>query len=280
MIRLLQIEGFKLIHHRISRLLIISYFLLISLVALLATIKVEFGPIEFYLAEQGIFNFPYIWHFNTFLIATLKIFFAIVIVAMVANEFSYKTLKQNLIDGLSKKEFLLTKVYTILAFVLISTFFVFVVSLILGLIYSDYNEWGIIFSDLEYLVAYAIKLFGFFTICLFFGVWIKRSAFALGMLILWQIAEGIVYGLLRWKLSDIIPGFSAETVYQFFPLNAMGNLIKEPFTRLSAIQNIADQMGEALNKDYGINSLELLIVLVWSALFIYGSYRILQKRDL
>ena len=63
------------------------------------------------LAEQGIFNFPYIWHFNTFMIALLKIFFAIIIVAMVGNEYSYNTLKQNLIDGLSKADFLKTKLY-------------------------------------------------------------------------------------------------------------------------------------------------------------------------
>ena len=276
MIRLLQIEWFKLFHHRISRILIISYFLLISGVSLLATVKVKFGPIDFHLAEQGIFNFPYIWHFNAYMIATLKIFFAIIIVAMIANEFSYKTLKQNLIDGLSKKEFLLTKVYTILSFVIVSTFVVFLVSLILGLLYSDFNEWGIIFSDLEYLLAYAVKLFGFFSLCLFFGVWIKRSAFALGMLILWQVAEGILYGLIRWNVSEAF----ADKANALFPLNAMGNILKEPISRLSAIQNVADQIGEGINKDYGVNPLELLIVLAWSAIFIYGSYRILQKRDL
>ena len=276
MIRLLQIEWFKLFHHRISRILIISYFLLISGVSLLATVKVKFGPIDFHLAEQGIFNFPYIWHFNAYMIATLKIFFAIIIVAMIANEFSYKTLKQNLIDGLSKKEFLLTKVYTIISFVIVSTFVVFLVSLILGLLYSDFNEWGIIFSDLEYLLAYAVKLFGFFSLCLFFGVWIKRSAFALGMLILWQVFEGILYGLIRWNVSEAF----ADKANALFPLNAMGNILKEPISRLSAIQNVADQIGEGINKDYGVNPLELLIVLIWSAIFIYGSYRILQKRDL
>ena len=77
---------------------------------------------------------------------------------------SYKTLKQNLIDRMSKAEFLKSKVYTIAAFVLISTLLVFIISMILGGIYSDYNEFRIIFSDLEYLLAYAINLFGFFII--------------------------------------------------------------------------------------------------------------------
>lgn len=278
--RLLSIELYKIWHNRTSRILILSYFLLIFSIAILSTINVEIGPIKFNLAEQGIFNFPYIWHFNTFMIALLKIFFAVIIVAMIGNEYSYKTLKQNLIDGLSKQEFLKSKLYAILAFVLISTLLVFIISLILGGIYSDYNEFQIIFSDLEYLLAYTVKLFGFFTFCLFLSILIKRSAFALGFLALWQVFEGIAYGLMRWKLSDIIPELSAEQVIVFFPLNAMGNLIKEPFSRLSAIQNIADQIGEGFTKDYEISAFNLMIVLIWSALFIWASYGLLKRRDL
>ncbi len=278
--RLLGIELYKIWHNKTSRVLMFGYFLLIFSIAILSTINVEFGPIKFNLAEQGIFNFPYIWHFNTFIIALLKIFFAIVIVAMIANEYSYKTIKQNLIDGMSKGEFLKSKVYTIATFVGISTLLVFIISLILGGIYSDYNEFQIIFSELEYLLAYAVKLFGFFSFCLFLAILIKRSAFALGFLALWQVFEGIAYGLLRWRLSDLIPQLSAEQVIKFFPLRSIGNLITEPFTRLSAIQNIADQLGEGFTKDYGVSFLNITVVLVWSALFIWGSYSLLKGRDL
>lgn len=278
--RLLGIELYKIWHNKTSRVLMFGYFLLIFSIAILSTINVEFGPIKFNLAEQGIFNFPYIWHFNTFIIALLKIFFAIVIVAMIGNEYSYKTIKQNLIDGMSKGEFLKSKVYTIAAFVGISTLLVFIISLILGGIYSDYNEFQIIFSELEYLLAYAVKLFGFFSFCLFLAILIKRSAFALGFLALWQVFEGIAYGLLRWRLSDLIPQLSAEQVIKFFPLQSIGNLITEPLTRLSAIQNIADQLGEGFTKDYGVSFLNITVVLVWSALFIWGSYSLLKGRDL
>lgn len=278
--RLLGIELYKIWHNKTSRILMFVYFILIFSIAILSTINVEFGPIKFNLAEQGIFNFPYIWHFNTFIIALLKIFFAIVIVAMIGNEYSYKTIKQNLIDGMSKGEFLKSKVYTIAAFVGISTLLVFIISLILGGIYSDYNEFQIIFSELEYLLAYAVKLFGFFSFCLFLAILIKRSAFALGFLALWQVFEGIAYGLMRWRLSDLIPQLSAEQVIKFFPLQSIGNLITEPFTRLSAIQNIADQLGEGFTKDYGVSFLNITVVLVWSALFIWGSFSLLKGRDL
>ena len=278
MLRLLNIELHKLKYNKSAKVISIVYFILITFIALISSIEFNFGDINFRIADQGIFNFPYIWHFNSYIAAILKLFLAIVIVSMTANEYSNKTLKQNLIDGLSKKEFILSKFLTVVLFSLVSTLFVFGVSLLLGLIFSDYNELGIIFSDIEYLFAYFIKLIGFFSFCLFLGILVKRSAFALGFLLIWSIVEGIVYGFLKWEMfrnSDL-----ADNIMELFPLASMSNLIKEPFSRLGAVQSAASQLGEAFDKDYSVQFLTVLIVLIWTCLFIYGSYAILKKRDL
>ena len=277
MVRLLQIEFIKLWNNRSSKVLIISYFVLLTSIALIAAVKFDIGPVQFHLAEQGIFNFPYIWHFNTFVTALFKLFLAIVIVSMMANEYSNKTIKQNLIDGLSKKEFILSKFLTVVSFALISTLFVFIVSLILGLIYSDFNEISIIFSDLEFLPAFFFKLVGFFSFCLFLGILVKRSAFALGFLILWVIVEQMLFGLLGWKF---VSWETAKAIKDLFPLQSMSNLIDEPFTRLKAVQSVANQIGEDFKFDYAVHWYEVLIVIVWTAIFVYLSYALLKKRDL
>lgn len=278
MLRLLHIELQKLKYNKSAKIISIVYFALICFIALIVSIEFNFGGVKFRVADQGIFNFPFIWHFNTWMAAILKIFLAIVIVSMMANEYSYRTLKQNLIDGLSKKEFVMSKFITVMGYALASTVFVFLVSMILGLIFSDYNEAGIIFSDMEYLFAYFIKLVGFFAFCLFLGVLVKRSAFAIGFLVIWWIVEVILFLLMKFQFfkdTDI-----AENVTQFFPLSAMSNLIKEPFTRLGAVQSAASQLGEELTKSYDVQILDLGVVLAWTALFIYWSYAILKKRDL
>ncbi|SHJ26314.1 ABC transporter permease [Pseudozobellia thermophila] len=277
MIRLLQIEFIKLWNNRISKILILSYFILLTSIALVAAIKFDIGPIKFHLAEQGIFNFPYIWHFTTYIAAFFKLFLAIVIVSMMANEYVNKTIKQNLIDGLSKKEFVLSKFLTVVSFALISTLFVFVVSLVLGLVYSDYNEPAIMLSDLEFIAAFFVKLVGFFTLCLFLGILVKRSAFALGFLILWMIVEQLLFGFLAWILAS---WDTAAAIKDLFPLQSMSNLIDEPFSRLNAVQSVAAQMGEKFALDYHVHWYEILIVLAWTAIFIYGSYALLRKRDL
>ncbi|MDP5043694.1 MAG: ABC transporter permease subunit [Leeuwenhoekiella sp.] len=276
MLRLLTIEFYKLKHSRSSKLLSIAYFVILSFIALIASIEFNLGDFQIRIADQGIFNFPFIWHFNTWVAATLKFFLAIVIVSMISNEYSNRTLKQNLIDGLSKKEFMLSKFYTVVAFALLSTFFIFVMTLILGYSFSDYTEFSIVTREMEFLLAYFLKLVGFFSFCLFLGVLVKRSAFALGFLFVWWIFENIIYGILRWKTSAEL----ADGIVQFFPLEAMKNLINLPFQRLNFIEAAATQLQADISIDYAVHWYEVVIVLVWIFIFIYGAYALLKKRDL
>jgi hypothetical protein len=60
-------------------------------------------------------------------------------------------------------------------------------SLILGFVFSSYTELSS-FSGMEYLVAFFVKLVGFSPF-VFLGILVKRSAFALGFLLVWNIIE-------------------------------------------------------------------------------------------
>jgi len=274
--RLLSIELQKIWMNRASQILTISYFILLSFIALIASIKFNIGAFKLHLAEMGIFNFPYIWHFNTYVADFLNFFLAIVIVSMVANEYSYGTLKQNLIDGMSKKELLASKFLTVVLFASITTVYIFVMSLILGYSFSSYTELSIVFSELEYLGAFFIKLVGFFSLCLFLGILVKRSAFALGFLLLLYIVEGILYGVFRYNIS----AETAEKIMGFFPITAMSNLIVEPISRLAVVRSIGNQVGVKGVKDYSVHITDVVLVLIWISVFMFLSYRLLKKRDL
>lgn len=276
--RLLSIELQKIWLNKASRFLTISYFVLLSFIALIASIKFDLGLFHIDPSEMGIFNFPFIWHFNTYVASILKLFLAIVIVSMMANEYSYGTLKQNLIDGMSKKEFVLSKFLTVVLFAFCSTIFVIIMTLILGFSFSSYTEIGIVFSDLEFVLAFFVKLVGFFTFCLFLGILVKKSAFALGFLLIWSIAESILKGLLKFKIfpnSD-----TSQYITQFFPLEAMSNLIVNPSSRLSIIKEVGDKLGVGTDVDFSVHLLSIFIVLVWTFIFVFASYKLLEKRDL
>lgn len=275
--RLLNIELQKLWLNRASRILIISYFGILSLIALVANIEFDILGLHIRMADQGIFNFPFIWHFNSYVAVYFKIFLAIIIVSMMANEYTYGTLKQNLIDGLSKKEFITSKVVTIFFFAFASTAFVYIMTLILGLRFSSYTELSIIFSDQKYIIAYFINLMAFFSFCFFAGILVKRSAFALGFIIIWYLAEGLLYGLLRWRVfNEVI----ADNIKQFFPLAAISNLLVNPMERFKAIRTFRSAAGSVAEVDYTLHWYNIVIVAFWSAFFVYMSYYILKKRDL
>ena len=276
--RLLSIELQKIWKNKSSRILTLAYFVLLSFIALIASIKFDLDPFHVDPAEMGLFNFPFIWHFNTWVASILKLFLAIVIVSMMANEYSYGTLKQNLIDGMSKQEFVISKFLTVVLFAFASTIFVFIMSLLLGYSFSSYTEIGIVFSDLEYLLAFFVKLVGFFSFCLFLGILIKRSAFALGFLLIWNIIEAITIGVLKYEIfpkSEKVDYFT-----QLLPLESMSNLIVNPSSRLSIIKEAGSKLGVGTDVDYSVHFSTVLIVLAWTFIFVFASFKLLEKRDL
>lgn len=275
MLRLLQLELQKLLLNRTSKILIFISFILPFFVILLSSLKINvFGFFTLELGELGVFNFPIIWHLTTFFSSQFKFFFAIVVVSMIGNEYSNKTLKQNLIDGLSKKEFILSKFYTIVFFSLISTILIGLISLCIGLYYSSYNEFGIIIQEMDYLLAYFVKLVGFFSLCLCLGMLVKRSAFALAFLFVLYIVEWIVFWVAYKAFGNTYTAFKVKNC---MPLESMYKLVDQPFQRIAMTKfpNKAE-----LAYDYAVHWYEIAIVLGWTALFIFLSYRLLKQRDL
>ncbi len=275
MFRLLNLELQKLLLNRTSKILIFISFILPFTVLILSSIKINFfGFFTLELGELGIFNFPIIWHITTFFASYFKLFFAIVVVSMIGNEYSNKTIKQNLIDGLSKKEFILSKFYTIVFFSFAATVLIGVATFLIGLYYSSYNEASIIIREMQFLPAYFMKLVGFFSLCLFFGMLVKRSAFALAFLFILYILEWIIFGLVSWQTDSAEIGFRVKN---FLPLESMYKLIDQPFQRImmTKFPNKTD-----LAYDYAVHWHEIAIVLAWTALFVFLSYRLLKKRDL
>ncbi|MEE2801570.1 MAG: ABC transporter permease [Bacteroidota bacterium] len=281
MLRLLDIEFHKFKHSKSSKVLTIIYLTIIVVLMLTGIIPITINGEKYALSDLGLFNFPLVWHLSTYFASFLKVFIAIVIVSLTASEYSNRTLKQNLIDGLSKKELLLSKVYFTIVLAITATVIVFLASLILGLIYSDFDEPSIIFSQMGYLGGFFLAHLVFFTFCLFAGILVKRGAFALGLVFVYYIFESIINAVAKgldtyydWNIYD---GY----LVHILPLNAMSNLIKQPFTKIDLVKSTTSQIPiKGLEFTYDIEWLDVISVLIWSGLFVYWSFALLKRRDL
>lgn len=279
MLRLLKIEWNKIYYYKTARVFTFIYFaMLIAAGVILAFIKPTIGGMKLDIAKLGMFNFPEIWQNITWLVAIGKIFIAVIIITNITNEYSNRTLKQNLIDGLSKQEFLTSKVLSNLVFAILSTLFVFGIIIVLGLVFSQNKE--MTFQGVEYIGTYFLKLNLFFTICLFLSLLLRKSAFAfLGLIVLWM-AEGAIstaeVGIKAWQAG----GFQNIDPYGFYvsnylPLNVSSKLIDFPKMNLEGFV-----MGGSIFRYTTVDWTFVVAAFVYIALFLFLSFRLLKKRDL
>lgn len=277
--KLLKIEWNKIFYYKATLTFTIIYFvLLIAGGFILANIKPTIGGIKVNIVKMGAFDFPVIWQNITYLVSILKIFIAVIIITNVTSEYSNNTLKQNLIDGLSKKEFLTSKILTSIIFAILSTIFVFFIALTLGLMFSKGNE--SMFKGIEFIFAYFLKLNLFFSICLFLSVWLRKTAFAFLGLIVWWMVEGMISAVEVLVKSFLGDGLKSINPYDFYisnylPMNASSKLIDFP-----SINTEGFLIGGSIFKYSTVNISFVIVSLVYIGIFLLLSYWLLKKRDL
>ncbi len=85
-------------------------------------------------------QFPMIWLTATYMLGFLVIFPAIISIINTTSEFSYKTTRQHIIDGMSRNEFILSKLISIFIISTVFTLYLILLCLILGFSKGNYNE--------------------------------------------------------------------------------------------------------------------------------------------
>ncbi len=280
--RLIQIEWLKNYSYFPVILFSSIYFLLVIGFTLLCSVKsIPILGIPVNIRDQGFLNFPQIWNFLTYITALLKIFLGLIIIFTISNEFTSKMFKQNVIDGLSKKEFILSKILTIGMLSLISTLVVFFMGLILGFSFSESSDVSLIFKEFYFILGYFLKLFTFLSFLFFITVLLKRVVFVFLSFFLWWIIEIIL--LVVEYSSKVVEKFDSQgnritevpfLLSDYLPLNVMSNLIDEPFQRIRIVSQLTGGSFE-----YSIPYGAVVASLIYSALFLFGSYWLIKRKD-
>jgi ABC-2 type transport system permease protein len=220
----------------------------------------EFGQGNLNIHRIPLYHFPDVWTNLIWTGGLLKILLGIMVVISVTNEFAYRTIRQNIIDGLSRWEFLLSKILTNVLLSLMSVSMLFVIGLVTGLIYSPTIELEKILTDLEFFPAYFLEIFFFLSYALLISMLIQRSGLTIILLILSQGIEAII----KANVDNYLPG-----IIPFFPMQSIWDLVSWPFPRY-ALQEIQDY----------IKPSTVAIVLFWTFLFNYISYLKLKRSDI
>ncbi|WKN30233.1 ABC transporter permease [Porifericola rhodea] len=268
MTRLFYIEWLKLKHYRPFWILLILYFVILGLICSSVMLYLNFIS-DRGASFQGIspdmipfYDFADIWQNLTYLATFFKIFLGFIVVISICNEWNFRTIRQNIIDGLDKKEFLISKLIIILLLTFINTVFILLLGIVLGSLYSPVYGLDVMVQKIFFVPAYFLDVLAFLCFALLVGMLIKKTGFAIVLLAFYTLFIEPI-GVL------ILSHFYAQyTFYEFFPIRAINNLISTPYPKY-IFREI---------KDYLVWH-ELLLVVAYCTLFIFLSFRLLKSKD-
>ncbi len=208
-----------------------------------------------------VYSFPGVWQNLTYIAGFLKMFPAFLVIILITNEFTFNTLKQQIITGSSRLEFLAGKVSLIFLLSVSVALLVGISGLIAGLIQnpSDYKE--IISPKLWFIPAHALELFTYLMFAAFLAFLLKRAGITVIVFLLYSF---IIERILSFRLPD--------EAGRFLPVEASSNLVPLPNSSLMKLFGVSFSE-YTLWQDAGI-------CMAWVVIFTLLIYWILSKRDL
>jgi hypothetical protein len=215
-------------------------------------------------SQWPLFDFVDIWQNLAYIYKMVSIFMSFIIIISVTNEFDYKTIRQNVIDGFDKKDFWLSKINLVLCLALIATILLVILGLTVGFSLSPVIESKYVLQNIEFVFAYFMSVCHLLLFSLMLSLLIKRAGIVIAILMFWlYILEPTLIGLSSSRLLDW------PFVAELLPMQAGWNLIPTPFGKF------------LLMKTQDFVSLQSFAVAgLWIMFFLSASYALIAKRDL
>jgi ABC-2 type transport system permease protein len=173
------------------------------------------------------YEFPEVWHNASYWSSWLLFLPGLLMIITVTNEYSFKTHRQNIIDGWSRKEFITVKIAQALIWAFISTLTVFITAMLFGL----QGESSIDFDKFYYLGYYFIQALSYSMVGLLFAVLFRRGGLAIGVFILYLLVlENLIALLLNRYMNFSGRYLPLESADNLIPFPVLQNMQKQLFT--------------------------------------------------
>jgi ABC-type transport system involved in multi-copper enzyme maturation permease subunit len=258
MMKLIQIEWAKLKNYNTFKALLILYIVAVPLLNV-GVANLSLGKI---FPSLELFSFPTAYQLTCWLASFFNLIMSIIVISLTCNEFVYKTFRQNAIDGLTRQELIFGKFFLIVLLSALFAIYTCLVAAVTGLFYSDFSE---LLNGIEAILVYFIQTLGYFSLAFLFAILLKKPSLAVIVFVLIILFDGITIGL------ALTPKF-----FIYFPTEVFSNLTPFPFFK--------EVIAQAKNGGVEVRQLSTTVAvslsLIYTAIILFLSYFIVQKRDL
>lgn len=219
--------------------------------------------------KDALVQFPQVWnymgHGGTYLVFFLL---ASIMIFTVSLEARYKTMRQGIINGQTRNEFFLSKLYTLIALSLFATVYYCIICYTIGAI----NTTGTyeLFTDNLVILKFFLMCLGYLSFAMMIAFVTRNGLLSFLLYLSYAL---IIERLFKFFLHWIIKPTKFENVY---PAETIDNLIPNP------IWEIASGMSKNLNQNEKLIDFSdsLIPVIFYILLFTGIAYMSFKRRDL
>jgi ABC-type transport system involved in multi-copper enzyme maturation permease subunit len=255
--RYLQLEYYKYRYSRTFWVINLVFVVLLVLGAL-----VVYGTTQ----KHGL-AFPMVWVNFTYAASFFDILPGLLLISSISVEYQYKTLRQHIVDGLSKNEFLISKYLFLLLIALGCSVLVFLINIIAGLICTPTGQQYQLFNGAVQVFYYFLQLVGYMSLAATFAFLFRNSAIA-------SVIYIVYVWMFEWLLAIILRNSdSLSGIGAYLPKTIFGKLVQEPALIQTIMQ--AEKMGAAFLPQ----STVVTASIIWCIFFGVLNYLLLNKRD-
>lgn len=260
--------------YRAFRVIILLHFTLFFLVVLV-TSRMDITIPGF--STKTLYQFPNIWEFFPWIASWFNLLLAILIIIMTGNEYTFRTFRQHVVDGLSRIQLLSGKGFLILMVAVYSVLMVLLFSLVFGFIFSSDYSGGAFVKKTYILLVYFVQAIAYMSAGFFLAVLFRNTALAIVLFILYRLI-----------IEPVIRLFFPPEARLYFPMKVISNLTPMPeFLSISSGNQAGIDGVDTLSfREMGLMAedlpvyLNLLLALGYTAIFISLAYLLLRKRNL
>jgi ABC-2 type transport system permease protein len=268
--RIIEIEWSKISSYSFLKVILIMHFCLFLLVAFVFS-KMEISVPGF--TFSNLFMFPNVWCTFAWVASWFNILLAIIVIVLTGNEFTYRTLRQQVISGLSRNEFIYGRGVLILFLSVYGFIMVSFTGMVFGLIYTPDIQLSIMFNNFGLVFIYMLQAIGYMVIGIMMAVLFRNNSLSI-----------ILYLLYFILIEPIVRVLCPMQIRAWFPVKIISHLTPVP-----EILKMTSTGGDGASFTFerlGLMPRQLsastttLMAVAYITIFIFLIFRMIRKRDL
>ncbi|MBA3829800.1 MAG: hypothetical protein H0X33_12740 [Taibaiella sp.] len=209
----------------------------------------------------GAYSFPGVWGNVGFWGSVFVLFLSMLIIIITTNEFTFRTHRQNVIDGWSRLQFYHAKVLMVVLFSVLATIYYIIIGACFGM--SNLGTFGDIFSAPEQFGYFFLISLDYMGFAMLLALLLRRSGLSMGLFLVYTI---ILEAILQHSLNYI----TSSKAGNYLPLQASDELLPFPLTEM--MRNMMHAQQSSLSS-------YVYVTIGWCLVYYFAGRMMMLKRD-